>query len=275
MFATIINDCRDQNAMGRQSTRIMSLFGCPVTSIGVTNDLEAAGTLVDALDAAEKGEGIVLVNVAPRQRNGHKMEDGGMGYLIAKGKKRRNGSPFGAFSYGKTLVISSLDGFTLALAKKLGIVKRVSCFHIPTIVEQLVKEGILANSVGARMVDTQFRSFDFLPRAAKWLLSGVTLPFEERAVISTISSPLVWLIDSFGNVKTTLLAQDIEFAEGRVVKTAFGKLACYSRLKDVPEGAVALVIGSSGIEDKRFCEIVIQGKSAAAHLGVKVGAALL
>jgi len=275
MFATIINDCRDQNAMGRQATRVASLLGCPVTSIGVVHDLEAAGTLVDALDAAEKREGVVLVNVAPRQSNGHQTEKSGVGYLIAKTGKRPNGSPFGAFFYGKTLVISSLDGFTLALAKKLGVVESVKCFHIPTIVEELTGKGVLTPEVAKRMVDTQFRSFDFLPRAAAWLLSGVALPFEEQTLDMAVPDPLVWLVDSFGNVKTTLLAEDIEFNEGSATKTAFGNLTAHARLKDVPDGVSALVVGSSGIEEKRFLEIVIQGKNAAEHLGITVGARVI
>lgn len=270
MFAAIINDCRDQNAMGRQATRVASLLGCPVISIGIVHDLEAAGTLVDALDAAEKREGVVLVNVAPRQSNGHQVEKSGAGYL-----RRPNGSPFGAFFYGKTLVISSLDGFTLALAKRLGVVERVKSFHIPTIVEELTSKGMLARDVAKRMVDTQFRSFDFLPRAAVWILSGIELPFEEQTVDTAIPDPLVWLVDSFGNVKTTLLAEDVEFHEGSAIKTAFGDLRVYARLKDVPDGVSALVVGSSGIDDKRFLEIVIQGKNAAEHLGIKVGARVI
>ena len=58
MFITIINDSRDGNAFGWQATRAASLFGCAVSTIGVVDDLEAAGNVVDALDAGEGREGI-------------------------------------------------------------------------------------------------------------------------------------------------------------------------------------------------------------------------
>lgn len=69
MFCTIISDCQDDNVFGRQKTRIAALFGSSIdaiTMIGVSNELEAAGNLVDVLDAAGGASGIVLVNVAPR-----------------------------------------------------------------------------------------------------------------------------------------------------------------------------------------------------------------
>ena len=33
MFVTIINDCRDENAFGRQATYALSLFGCAATTL--------------------------------------------------------------------------------------------------------------------------------------------------------------------------------------------------------------------------------------------------
>lgn len=38
----------------------------PVSFVGVTNDIQAAGNIIDILDAIEKNSGIILVNVAPR-----------------------------------------------------------------------------------------------------------------------------------------------------------------------------------------------------------------
>ncbi|MBI1839007.1 MAG: hypothetical protein HYR95_01760, partial [Candidatus Colwellbacteria bacterium] len=103
MNITIINDCRDANAAGRQAARAATLLGGTVAFIGVTNDLEASGNLIDALDAIEGKGGIVLVNVAPR--NG-------------TAKKWENGTPFGYFWYKETLVLASVDGLTLSLVKK-------------------------------------------------------------------------------------------------------------------------------------------------------------
>ena len=66
MNITIINDCRDANAVGRQIARATSLLGGSVSFIGVSSDLQASGNIIDVLDALEENPGIVLVNVAPR-----------------------------------------------------------------------------------------------------------------------------------------------------------------------------------------------------------------
>src|SRR3989344_3443097 len=106
MVTVIINDCRDPNAMSRQMARVASLLGGQVVPMGVQYDLEAAGCLVDALDAlGGKPETLILANVASRNRYG---------------KKWANGSPFGYFYYQHTLVMASIDGLTLSLIKKLG-----------------------------------------------------------------------------------------------------------------------------------------------------------
>src|SRR5512141_546524 len=115
MFVTLINDCRDANAFGRQATKAGALLGRLVVTVGVRNDLEAAGNLVDALDAAEGREGVILVNVAPRNGDA---------------KKWPNGTPFGWFKCGGTLVVASIDGLTLSLAKKLGLFEAVHVFDI-------------------------------------------------------------------------------------------------------------------------------------------------
>ena len=256
MFVTIINDCRDQNALGRQATRAASLFNCPVIPIGVQNDLEAAGTIVDTLDAAEGREGIVLANVAPR--NG-------------KARQWGNGSPFGYFYYKSTLVVTSIDGVALSLVKKLGIADCVRLLDIPSVLALLREKGEILEELEERVASTQFRSFEFLPRIANWLCRNEEFPTLEHALGDALTVPRVWFIDSFGNAKTTLLSDEKLFIQGERVKTQFGELTFYPRLKDVPDDERALVVGSSGIEKKRFCEIVIQGKSAAQELGISVG----
>jgi hypothetical protein len=52
------------------------------------------------------------------------------------------------------------------------------------------------------------------------------------------------------------------------------RLPCYERLKDIPDGYVALTVGSSGMEQKRFIEIMQQGGSSAESLGVVSGTEL-
>ena len=111
MFAAIINDCRDENARGRQVARVSELLQCGVAFAGVEGDLAASGNLIDTLDATGGREGVVLVNVAPR--NG-------------SGKQWANGTPFAFFRFEKTLVIASFSGLTLSLVKKLGVVGRLN-----------------------------------------------------------------------------------------------------------------------------------------------------
>jgi hypothetical protein len=247
MFVTIINDCRDANAAGRQATRAAALFGAPVHLVGVSSDLEAAGNVVDVLDAAGGAEGVVLVNVAPRH---------------GAAKKWPNGTPFGWFRSGRTLVAASIDGLTLSLAKKLGIADAVNVLDIPTVIAQAVTDGLIGRRDGERVVATQFRSFEFLPRAAAWIASGADVP-SERMDASEVpdAPPAVWWIDNFGNCKTTLL-------EGEEAGLPFPR---YPRLKDVPDGGAALIVGSSGFGDRRFLELVVQGGNAARELGVRSG----
>src|SRR3990167_440911 len=160
MNITIINDCRDANAAGRQTTRAISLLGGPVSFIGVTNDLEAAGNLVDTLDTLEESPGVVLVNVAPR--NG-------------KAKKWKNGAPFGYFWYKKILILSSIDGFTLSLVKKLKLTEIVNILDVPRTLDQLIAYGSLSKKLKDSIRRTQFRSYDFLPRVAAFLVQGKKL----------------------------------------------------------------------------------------------------
>lgn len=89
MNITIINDCKDANAVGRIVARTNSILSCPVVFIGVTSEIQAAGNIIDILDAIGENTGIMLVNVAPR--NG-------------AAKKWTNGTPFGYFWYKKCLL---------------------------------------------------------------------------------------------------------------------------------------------------------------------------
>lgn len=127
MFATIINDCHCYNARGRQETRLASLLNCGVNFIKVNSDIEAAGNLVDVLDAGFGSKGVVLVNVPPR--NG-------------RAKKWKNGTPFGYFYYGETLIISTIDGLTLSLVKKMGVTNHINVINLEETVRlRLVNEG--------------------------------------------------------------------------------------------------------------------------------------
>lgn len=223
-------------AAGRQSVRTASLVGGTVSFVGVASDLEAAGNLIDILDAYEGAPGAVLVNVAPR--NG-------------AAKKWENGTPFGYFRYKQVLMVSSIDGLTLSLVKKLGLVDAVRVLNIPTVMEWFVSENILSREEGERIVNTQFRSYECVPRVAAYLLENKEVEGERMSIADVPDAPsAVWWADNFGNCKTTLLRNDIPHDDR--VETRFGALPYFERLKDVPDGTVALVTGSSGIGAHRF-----------------------
>jgi hypothetical protein len=261
MFISYVTDCADQNAKVRQATRLAGLFGVSPTIAGVrptldtAAELEAAGTLVDVLDAGEGAKGVVLVNVAPR--NG-------------TGKQYDNGTPFGYFWLGDVLVCTTLSGYTLSLVKKLGLAKEAQEFNLRASVEEWIQNGIVSEDVGQRIIHSQFRSYDFLPRAAHAVYTGVPVvasPFNLSAVPDV--EPRVFFIDSFGNVKTTLLASELEGKT--VLQTVWGDLPVVRSLKDVAEGTVACTVGSSGIHNQRFVEIVVQGAHAAKKLNITGG----
>ncbi len=250
MFATIINDCHCPNARGRQETRVASLLNCPTNFIQVDSDLEASGNLVDALDAGLGREGVILVNVAPRNGEAQKWE---------------NGSPFAYFYYQKTLVISTISGHNLSLVKKIDLAKEIKVVNLKGTVEKNLpkKKDYLSQ--------TQFRSFEFTPRLATWILEGKDIKNEIKDIqeIPDLGA-LVWCVDNFGNIKTTVLAGT---EEERQLKEKLDQAGFESspKLKDVSEKKPALITGSSGIEENRFLEIVINGKNASKDLGINIG----
>ena len=268
MFITIINDCSDHNAMNRQATRMASFFNSPVYPLGVSDfghkgsgEIEAAGNLIDTLDAADGGEGIILINVAIRH---------------GKGKRFPNGTPFGYFYYGKTLVIASIDGYCLSLAKKFQLTDQIQLMDIPTVMDYVIDQHLFEKEYRQLVVDSQFRSYQFIPRVAKWLKDGIDLPTEKYPIEQVADIPAtMWWVDNFGNCVTTLLPQDVNFTAGEKLTTRFGELPMYERLKDVPNGEAACIIGSSGLDHRRFLSFVIQGKSFANEYGVKTGEPIL
>lgn len=247
----IINDCRDDNAMGRQKARVAAEIGGPTVGVGVRSDLEAAGNIIDHLDAFDGKPGIILANVAPR--NG-------------AAKHWQNGTPFCYFWYGETLVVSSFDGLALSLVKKLQVTDSVCLMDIPTV----ASAAPWSPEIKQRVAATQFRSFEFLPRVAALLLQKHSVAHERIALTEVADAPVgtPWCVDNFGNVKTTALPGDIGFAQDATISLAGQTLVCYDQLKAVPDGQAAAVVGSSGLGDKRFVEMVVQGGSMAARLGL-------
>ncbi len=263
MFVTIINDCRDDNTMGRQTTRAAKLFGnVPIHTVGIEwNELEGAGNLIDMIDASDHEEGVIMVNVAPR---------------YGRGKKWPNGTPFGFFWYKRTLVVSTIAEQTLSLAKKFELAQELQLTDIATVVEAMIKKGKLNPDMRNIIVNSQFRSYDYMPRLAKWVWEGEEVPSETYSFENVDDvEPAIWWIDNFGNCKTTVLPGEIGFEPEKTITTKFGDLLCYKHLKDLPNDSAGLIVGSSGLRDRRFLEIVVQGKSAAEHFGLKVGDRIL
>lgn len=264
MFVTIITDCRDSNETARQTTRASVLFpGANISLIGVNNfnEIEAAGNLIDTLDGATGGEGVIMVNAAPRH---------------GSGKNYPNGTPFGYFKYANKTIVSTVAGQTLSLAKKFGLIDELYVTDLPTVIDAFVKKGKFEADAQQRTVLTQFRSFEYMPFLAKWVHEGEDVPAEKMSLDEIPDTPkTVWWVDNFGNVKTTMLPDEIGFEPGKQIETKFGTFTCYNRLKDVPEGGYGMTVGSSGYQNKRFVEITVQGKSAAKEFGLSSGVELM
>lgn len=251
MFLTIITDCRDDNARVRQEARYSTLFPeTNISFIGVSSDIEAAGNLIDVLDAVGEEEGIIALNVAPRH---------------GKARKWPNGTPFGYFRFKKTLIVCTIDGCALSLARKFGLIG--DYVRVTDIVSVLSHEGF-SKEMTDFISSSQFRSFDYLPRLAKIVWEKGEVPSAKMTLDEIPECPRgVWWIDSFGNCKTTLLPEDVEFVEGEKRELVLGdknvEATCYRQLRSVPDHATALTRGSSGYGDKRFLELIVQGGSAA------------
>jgi len=264
MFTTIITDCWGENEKGRQIARFNSLGLGPTDLIGVSSDfsndatIEGGADIIDVLDATEGKKGIVVLNVAPR---GDK-KDGG------------NGTHFSYFYYKNTLVISTVKGYCLSFVKKFGLAKEVNEVELQDVLAFVHQKGLINTSLKDYIVKSQFRSFDFVPRLARWLVDEVKVPFKKIDLKAIPSPPeCVWHIDAFGNAKTSILSTEVNFKPHQTVKSGLGEFNFYTRLKDVPHGKTAVYIGSSGFGSKRFLEIATQGieGSAKKALGVKVG----
>ncbi|MFA6096618.1 MAG: SAM hydroxide adenosyltransferase [Candidatus Paceibacterota bacterium] len=259
MQITIINDCQDQNAKLRQVTRAGSYFkNASVNCFGVSSELEAAGFLLDAIDAFEGREGIVLANVAPRNGSAHKW---------------KNGTPFGYFWYKKTLVVTTIDGMILSLAKKYGVIDKLYVLEIKEVLEA-IKRSELSDEVKGRIISSQFRSYDFLPRAAYWIKKKIKLPKTEFDLNLIPEIPKkIWFTDNFGNAKTTIdsaSADDRKRITVRINGNAV-ELNYYKCLRDLKDGETGLVQGSSGVFGHRFLEIMTQGKNTSHLLNIKAG----
>lgn len=265
MFVSIITDCKGENEKGRQIIRWASLGFKNIniigieSSLGINSTIEASGNIIDAIDASEGKKGVVFANVAPR---GYIKEDG------------LNGADFAYFYYKKTLIISTIRGYTLSLVKKLNLVKNVSVTKLDKVLKQAEKLGLINKTKLIHIKNSQFRSFEYVPYLADWLMKEYEFITEELDISKQENIPnCIWCIDAFGNAKTTITSKEISFMHEDLIKTSIGEFKFYKRLKDVPKKNVGIYIGSSGIENTRFLEIAVQAKKGSAQkaFNLKVG----
>lgn len=255
MFCTIITDCFDENAKGRQSARAQTFFNLTPNIIATATDLEAAGNLIDVIDATAGKPGLIMVNVAPRGGNTRTWE---------------NGTPFGYTWYKDTLIVGTVGGLCFSSLKKFELVKEVHVLDTTTATAALLQAGAIDADIAAYIPKTQFRSYEYMPRIAAALLSNVALPHTTSPISDWPQLPdAIWWIDNFGNCKTTLTENDV--ASNTTIKTHFGSFPFVTQLKDVCDQETAVTIGSSGLLGKRFLEIVAQRNSAAAKHKISVG----
>lgn len=263
--AVVITDCSCRNAVMRVSTRLTSFLGCSTQVLGVRGnvrgehkDLEAAGQLVDALDALQDRPGVVIVNVAPR--NGQ--------------KSGTNGAPFGYFRVGETLVLATTGGRTLSLVRRLRLTRTVSVLNVPDALGAMEREHHFSAEELGRLCNTQFRGFEFAPLAAAFLSRGGILPAVPTPVeaFPDARAHTVWFVDNFGNAKLTSASHETGWGKGTQIRLAKSDpLPFIPRLADVPDGKAAFTVGSSGFGAQRFHELVVNGGRAADVFGLDVG----
>ncbi len=260
----------DDNARGRITTRLLTGIGesvfTSVTPIGVDSEVEGFVQLVDLLDATRGNKAVILFNVAPRGVN----------------KKRLpNGSPFGHLRVGNADIFPTVEGRVLPLLQNL--LNRRLRVRVHEICPEVLGAVGIPRYQWKYVTSTQFRSYEFLPDLANAVMSGKEVPGREMAVARIRGGGgFVGIVDKFGNIKTTALPSDIGFRPGRTLALDLGgtevRLPCYPKLKDVPCGTLAAVVGSSGLwvgrANKRFVEIVVQKGDASSRLYDLTGVAV-
>ncbi len=248
MQLTIISDCQDDNARGRQLSRYQALLGTVTPLfIGASTDLQAQGELVDAIDARKGQPAIIVVNVAPR---GNK-------------EKYPNGIPFSFHKLGEIIIIGTPNCFSLA--KKLGLFSKTFQTDVLEVCSKF-----LSKREAKRIAESQFRSYEYLPYLAKWISEGEDIPCIENSIENFGEKDFVWSVDCFGNCKTTSTRKWVDLSNYTSLDTDY-----FERLADVPKNQIpAFVKGSSGYKGKRFLEVMVQGGSASQLLGLKVGSAV-
>lgn len=254
MKINIFTDCIDPEAASRQVSRYEAFFPeANAHCYGVRTDIEMAGCILGQIDAMRVADepAIIVGNIAPR-------ED----------RRYENGAPFCFTWIGKILIVGTPPAF--GLCQKFNLLKE-SVYQTNT---TEVCNHFLSGEEELLASKTQFRSFEYVPRLVKWIMEGRHVPVASFMTDKFLFPNQVFVIDSFKNAKTTCTYEDIKpkIVENKI-QTIYGLLPFYRTLAEVPDGVLAVIIGSSGYEsvNARLAEIVIQGRSAADELGIVVG----
>jgi len=299
-----INDCfyhGEANATVRAAGRIAacrtSFNFVPVSLREEPNTL--AFQLEEVLQTSQGEKMVIGANLASRDIIQH---------IKSNHLNIENGLPFVAFWYMQTLVITTANPEVIRTIMNLSAsgalvdqnnspVSHIAVLEIADVLNIIPSHYYYTNSARIQgkteeemknyIIHTQFRSMYFVPLAADAIMQG-DLPLEKLKNIplaqldSEFSSQYskywpkksIHYIDNFGNCKTGLRADDINFVPGSKYEVSFEdfgtiELTAYSRLTDVPSKQPALIPGSSGFgydRNSRRLEFVINGEPFASRV---------
>lgn len=246
----IVSDCGGQ-AMSRMTTRFHALHTDAVCIPYESRSLlEAAGNIVDAIDALNGRPGAVVCNSAPRRDT-----------------RGTNGSAIVYFHIGNATIVSTVG--------VLGLLKQL----VPEMTARAVDVDNFMRNLGAERDTFNFRGLEVIPWILRCLRDGNYLEdvSVKHDVFPTVE-PCVWLVDTIcgesTNLKLSVLRSEAPwFKPGTEVEMRLGtaspkRIGCFERLTHIPEGQLGIYEGSSGLGNERFLEIAVMGGSAAGFLQV-------
>lgn len=246
----IVSDCGGQ-AMSRMMTRYMAIHPDAVCVPYESRSLlEAAGNIVDAIDALNGRAGAIVCNSAPRRDT-----------------RGTNGSAIVYLQLGQTTIVSTVGA--------LGLLKQL----MPEMTARAVDVDAFMSDLGAERDTFNFRGLEVIPWILRRLRDGENLEnVSSQQTAFPAVEPCVWLVDTIcgepTNLKLSVLRSEAPwFKPGTEVEMRLGGaspkgIGCFERLTHVPAGQLGIYEGSSGLDNERFLEIAVMGGSAAKVLGV-------
>lgn len=220
------------------------------------------------IDSFLDGNHLVIVNVAPRQGNVERKDFSSQGF--SSQGEQKNGASFWYFEYDWHTIFSTVDGYVLSLVKKLQILKHFFIWDIPTVLEEALVAEEVSEEEKEHIMNSQFRSFEFLPRMAIWMAEESFEIPTKRYNIEEIPDiwNKIWHIDNFWNCKTTILAS--EFKKEQITDPRFEDIKYKKHLNHVKKDEMAFTIWSSWFDLERFIEIVKWGWDSSDALDIYI-----